>query len=107
MAAGSTASYVDEKNYAYEAARDALTDHLAKSDTEGAMVSMVAPGLYRVHWPLASEPMVTIIVPTRDELQVLTACIASILQRTEYRNYEILVVDNQSPRAEARRVGTE
>ena len=93
--AGSTALSPDEKSYAYDAAQRALQQHL-DSQKPGARVEIVAPGLYRQHWPLADSPKVSIVVPTRDGLDVLKPCIDSIVQRTQYTNYEIVVVDNQS-----------
>lgn len=46
--------------------------------------------------PLVTIPLVTIIVPTRDQLQLTRTCVESVLQRTAYRPFEILLVDNQS-----------
>jgi GT2 family glycosyltransferase len=51
----------------------------------------------KVEWPLPSDlPLVSIIVPTRDKLELLKPCIESVLQRTSYDNFEILIVDNGS-----------
>lgn len=59
-----------------------------------------APGLYRVKYPLpAQPPLVSIIIPTRDRVEILKTCIESIQQKTGYTNWEILVVDNQSTEA--------
>lgn len=56
-----------------------------------------APGLYRIKHPLpAQPPLVSIIIPTRDRVEILKKCIESILQKTDYENWEMLVVDNQS-----------
>jgi hypothetical protein len=55
----------------------------------------------RVRYKLpALGPMVTIIIPTRDELHHLHACVESVLSRSTYRNFELLVVDNESSDAE-------
>lgn len=50
----------------------------------------------RVRWPLASQPLVSLIIPTRDGRALLETCIESLRRVTAYRNYEIVVVDNQS-----------
>jgi GT2 family glycosyltransferase len=51
----------------------------------------------RVQWPLPqAAPLVSIIIPTRDKVELLRTCIDSVLQRTDYPHYEILVVDNGS-----------
>jgi GT2 family glycosyltransferase len=58
------------------------------------------PGLFgtvKVQWPLPTElPLVSIIIPIRDKPDLLRACVEGVLQRTDYRNFEILIVDNQS-----------
>jgi glycosyltransferase involved in cell wall biosynthesis len=92
----STATTHEQKPYATEAARRALQEH-ADMCSPGVRVSVVAPGLYRHRWPIPDPaPLVSLIVPTRDGGQVLRQCIDSIVQRTTYPHYEILVVDNQS-----------
>jgi GT2 family glycosyltransferase len=54
-------------------------------------------GIFRIQWPVsAPPPLVSIIIPTRDGLKILKQAINSILSLTQYSNYEILVVDNQS-----------
>src|SRR4030095_3394475 len=52
---------------------------------------------YRVKWSLPDQrPMVSIIIPTKDKIKVLSSCITSILQKTDYTNFEILIIDNNS-----------
>jgi GT2 family glycosyltransferase len=54
-------------------------------------------GTIKVEWPLpAKPPLVTIIVPTKDKVELLQPCVESVLAHTDYRPYEILVVDNAS-----------
>jgi len=96
MAEGSTAIAQSEKKYAHEAALRALEDYM-KATANGATISSIAPGLYRHHWPIANpQPLVSLIIPTRDAYPVLKKCIESIVQRTAYSNFEIILVDNQS-----------
>ena len=73
----------------------ALQDHLSCSG------ATVAPGgtngVYRVRHPLpAQPPLVTLIIPTRDKVEILKKCILSIQQKTDYENWEMIVVDNGS-----------
>ena len=97
---GSTAAAHEQKPYATEAARRALQEH-ADACSTGVKVGVIAPGLYRHRWPIPDPaPVVSLIVPTRDSLEVLRTCIESIIQRTTYPHYEILVVDNQSSEPE-------
>ncbi|WP_422450370.1 MULTISPECIES: glycosyltransferase [unclassified Endozoicomonas] len=51
---------------------------------------------YRVIWPLPIEPLVSLIIPTRNGYEILKQCVDSILAKTSYRNFEILIIDNQS-----------
>ncbi len=96
MTPGSTARGHDQKDYASEAGRRALQDHF-DAHHPGVSVSVVAPGIYRHRWPLPEPaPLVSLIVPTRDGIDVLRTCIDSLLQRTTYPHFEVLVVDNQS-----------
>lgn len=85
---------------ATESARRALSHHLERV-SPGARVSVSSPGLYRVSWPVATPPLVTLIVPTRDRHELLAKCVDSIRKRTTYPRYEVLIVDNQSQSAEA------
>ena len=92
----STAAPHEQKPDATEAARRALQEQ-ADACSPGVRVSVIAPGLYRHRWPIPDPaPVVSLIVPTRDGLEILRTCIESIIQRTTYPHYEILVVDNQS-----------
>lgn len=56
----------------------------------------------RIHWPLPdAEPLVSLLVPTRDRVEILKPCVDAILGRTEYTNFELLILDNQSTCPEA------
>jgi len=62
-----------------------------------ATVSEVKPFVYRSTWLIPSDcPLVSLIIPTRDGYDILKACLDSILAKTTYTNYEILIVNNQS-----------
>ena len=96
MAEGSTATGHAQKDYATAAALRALQDHMDQCHP-GVRMEVTQPGIYRHRWPLpADPPLVSLIIPTRDGLEHLRTCIESILKKTTYPNYEILVVDNQS-----------
>jgi len=67
--------------------------------TPGTSVSAIPdyPSLLRAHWPLPEKlPRVSLIVPTRDQYKLLHACIEGLLNKTDYPDLEIIVVDNQS-----------
>ncbi|HEX9782886.1 MAG TPA: glycosyltransferase [Opitutaceae bacterium] len=93
---GSTALLLSEKNYPVEAARKALQDHLARTDQHGAVVA-VPGGHWRIkHEPPEPAPLVSLIIPTRNCLHLLERCVDSIMEKTTYPRYEILIVDNGS-----------
>ncbi|GHE20551.1 glycosyltransferase family 2 protein [Halomonas urumqiensis] len=69
---------------------------------EGAVAEPgMLPESVRVKWPLpVPPPLVSLLVPTRDGVDILRPCVDAILERTEYRHFELLILDNQSTCAE-------
>jgi glycosyltransferase involved in cell wall biosynthesis/2-polyprenyl-3-methyl-5-hydroxy-6-metoxy-1,4-benzoquinol methylase len=94
----STASGADAKSYAMKAAINAVEDDLQRRGVKAKVTeSELIGGMIRVQYPLPEEkPLVSIIIPTRNGEALVRQCIGSIQDRTDYKNYEILVVDNQS-----------
>ena len=91
----STAYDAEAKPYATVASERALNEHLAQRGTN-AKAEYVAEG-YRVRYALpAVVPLVSLIIPTRNGLRLLRQCVESILAKTTYANYEIIVMDNGS-----------
>ncbi len=97
---GSTAIQVSEKNYSVTAAKKVIADHFARVGIKATLTP--ANGHYwRVHYPRPDPaPSVTLIIPTRNRGSLLRPCIASILEKTAYPDYKILVVDNNSDEPE-------
>jgi GT2 family glycosyltransferase len=72
------------------------------SDCTTAVASFNAElGVNYIQWPIASEPLVTLIIPTKNAKKLVQACIDSILEKTTYQNYEILLIDNGSDEKES------
>lgn len=93
---GSTAMAPGEKPYAQIAGQRALSDFVASQGWAGT-VEAQANGYYRFHAALpANPPLVSLIIPTRNQAALVAQCIDSILAKTAYRNFEILLVDNGS-----------
>ncbi|MGY0650767.1 glycosyltransferase family 2 protein [Luteimonas sp. A537] len=93
---GSTALSGSAKDYTEDAGRRAIEDHLEDTGDHGARVEAVTGG-YRVHYAVPSPaPRVSLVVPTRDRVDLLRTCIDSITRLTRYPDYNLLVVDNQS-----------
>lgn len=94
---GSTASGVDEKPYAVEAGRLAVQAHLDRCGEHArAIHSERVPNRYEVVYELDEEPMVSILIPNKDAVSVLDCCLASIRNKTDYQNYEVIVIENNS-----------
>lgn len=93
----SVAASSDAKPYANDAGRRAVAEHLQRMTGQTIQVDAgPLPYTYRPIWPVIGNPLVSIIIPTRDRLDVLKACVESVLQKTHYQNYEIIIVDNGS-----------
>ncbi len=84
------------KPYAYDSAKKALADHLQRRGLPAEVEDGFFIGSYHIRYAIPEPPKVTIIIPTRDKVRVLQRCIDSILEKTTYTNYQILVVDNKS-----------
>lgn len=95
---GSTALAPQEKDYAHEAGIRAIAEHLVRTGSAGCVAEKPGyRGNYRVRYSLPTPPpLASILIPTRDGMEHLTRCIDSIIRRSTYPNYEIIVVDNQS-----------
>ena len=96
---GSTALALEEKDYALKAQIESITSHLqriGKPDTQVYPAPGI-PGLLRIKHRLPDPlPLVSIVIPTRDRVELLSMCVNSILEKTAYPHYQIVVVDNGS-----------
>ncbi len=99
---GSTSIGGEQKAYASEAGQKAVQEHLQRMGIEGT-VDVVHHGCYRSRLALpTSIPKVSIVVPTRDRADLLSRCVDSILNITDYPDYEVIVVDNGSEDPDAK-----
>ncbi|MBE7537350.1 MAG: glycosyltransferase [Opitutaceae bacterium] len=93
---GSTAMLLSEKNYPIEAARRALADHFSRIG-ESVELSPVPGDHWRAKRTIPDPaPLVSLIIPSRNSLKLLSRCVDTILAKTDYPNFEILIVDNGS-----------
>lgn len=98
--AQSTADNPISKQYAYDAGKRAIEAHLQRCHLEGEVSRKKEFGFFRVKYPVQGEPLVSIIIPNKDEKETLKKCIDSILEKSTYRNFEIIVVENNSKTSE-------
>ncbi|MBE6633012.1 MAG: glycosyltransferase family 2 protein [Ruminococcaceae bacterium] len=93
----SVAMDINSKTYAIEAGKRAVKESLRRAGYEVEVESSRAfPTIYRLRYQIKSKDLVSIIIPTKNHVKTLKKCINSILERTAYPNYEILIVDNGS-----------
>jgi glycosyltransferase involved in cell wall biosynthesis/ubiquinone/menaquinone biosynthesis C-methylase UbiE len=99
---GSTAATVDAKPYVFEAARKALRDAIKRRNIRGEIVDGLWTNSYRLKREITGTPLVSIIIPFRDHVEVLKTCLESIFAKTTWQDYEILLVNNASELLETR-----
>ncbi|MFC6634839.1 glycosyltransferase family 2 protein [Microbulbifer taiwanensis] len=94
---GSTAQQGCAKNYAATAGVRAVADYLESEGLQATAEPGTAPNSYRVRWVIPQHaPLVSLLVPTRDGIDILKPCVEAILSRTDYPNFELLILDNQT-----------
>ncbi|MBR2527157.1 MAG: glycosyltransferase family 2 protein [Blautia sp.] len=96
----STADNPASKMSAYQAGQKAIEEHLRRSGQEGKVLQTKDFGFYRVKYPVKGEPLVSIIIPNKDQAELLAKCLASLAMTISYPSYEILIVENNSEEAE-------
>jgi len=85
-----------------ESTKKALQDALERRGIKGQVLEAQS-GHYRVKYEISGKPLISIIIPTRDRVDLLKRCIESIESKTTYENYEIIIVDNNSTERETLR----
>lgn len=95
--AGSVTSTSEQKPYAYVAALRALNEALERRGEAGRVEDI--PGLlgfYVVRYDIVRPGRVSVIIPTRDHAEDLQRCLGSLFEKTQYPDYEVVVIDNGS-----------
>jgi len=99
---GSMAASGLAKKWAMDGGERALGDHLVRSGADAVVVRGPAQGLYRIRYRIAGKPLVSIVIPTDGRsreadgrmVNLLTNCVRSIVQKSTYEHYEIVIADN-------------
>jgi GT2 family glycosyltransferase len=97
----STAASGASKSYAVAAGIKAISDHLTRKGLAAEVSSPLGITCYDIHWQLKAEPKVSIIIPYREQIALTRSCVEAIKAVTEYKNYEIILIDNWSTSDEA------
>lgn len=95
---GSVASNIEAKPYAIEAAKGAVADHLRRHGYEHFKISSTRAfeTIFKIRYEIIGTPLISIIIPNKDHIDDLKRCIDSILEKSTYDNFEIVVVENNS-----------
>jgi GT2 family glycosyltransferase len=97
QADGSTAGEIGNKAYADDAGQRALRDHVARKKIDAEVCAVPnAPTNYRLKYKVPKGAKASIIIPFKDKVDLLKVCVPSILDRTTYKNYEIILLSNNS-----------
>lgn len=95
---GSTAADINSKSYAIEAARGAVADHLTNCGFRNFEITSTKAfeTIFRIQYEVIGNPKISILIPNKDHVEDLQRCVGSILQKSTYDNYEIIIVENNS-----------
>lgn len=94
---GSVAEDINSKTYAIEAGKKAVLASIEREGMTGVVENSKAfPTIYRIKYDLVEMPMISIIIPNYNHLEDLKRCIESICEKSTYKNYEIIIVENNS-----------
>ena len=92
----STASNPESKMYAFEAGRRAVEEHYKRVGIPATVEHGQFYGIFKTKYHWSEKPLISIIIPNKDHIDDLKKCITSIDERSSYRNYEFIVVENNS-----------
>lgn len=95
---GSVASDITAKPYAIAAAKGAVADHLKRHGFEHFQITSTRAfeTIFKIRYQIIGSPLISIIIANKDHAADLRACITSILEKSTYENFEIIVVENNS-----------
>ena len=92
----STANDISAKPYIIETTKKAKLEALERRGVKGHLEYIKDIVMFRVVYEVVGNPRVSIIIPSKDNYDILKQCLTSIRKETKYQNYEIIVVDNGS-----------
>jgi GT2 family glycosyltransferase len=92
----STALWAGSKMYAYISAKKALEEHLKRIGLNGKVNDGLSSGLYDITYDINQNHLISIIIPNKDHKEDLERCVSSIMGKSTYRNFEIIIVENNS-----------
>ena len=86
-----------EKDYAHQKAIEVLNDAVARRNLSAEVLETGLGVYHRIRYDLPTPASyVSVIIPTKDRIDLLSVCLNGLFEKTNYENFEILVVDNNS-----------
>lgn len=92
----STAQTANSKPYAYINQKKVLRESIAHKGLAASIEGQVVHGFWRTRYHIQGTPLVSIIIPNKDNLKLLKQCVESILEQTSYPYFEVIIVENGS-----------
>lgn len=94
----SVSSGIEAKPYAIEGARGAIAEHLRAHGFENFEIESTRAfaTIFRIRYQIIGSPKITIVIANRDHAADLRRCVSSVLEKSTYTNYEIVIVENNS-----------
>lgn len=100
VSAASVASDPYAKPYTIEAGINAVSEQLERLGLDGTVESSpIHPNIYRIRYEIKDNPLVSILIPNYNHVEELSVCINSIVEKSTYENYEIIIIENNSDEA--------
>lgn len=96
----STSGSMENKFYAQEAGRQALMDFFSRKGLNATVENAAVGGWYKTTFHMEEQPLISILIPSKDHSEDLDVCIQSLLNKCTYKNFEIIVIENNSTEQE-------
>lgn len=100
MVEGSTSMTIDNKSYATDKGKIAIENALKRRKIKGKVLKDKVSTYYRIEYDTSEKPLVSIIIPTRDYMDITKTCVDSIYKKSTYKNFEIVIANNDSKKEE-------
>lgn len=94
--ANSVASGIEAKPYTLDAGKRALAAHLERCGLRGKVLDSSVLSTYRIAYEIDGEPLISILIPNKDHIDDLKKCVDSVKEKSTYRNWEIIIIENNS-----------
>ena len=96
----STSDNPVSKMYAFEAGKRAIEGNLERCGVQAVVSHTKDLGFYQVEYPVQGRPLVSVLIPNKDQKESLKKCLDSVFEKTTYSNYEIIIIENNSTESE-------